>query len=91
MPTLPSKSFLRGDVLVSYGLLTELTVNGKYGPWRIAACPDDDIGVSVRVSRPQLDESQQSAALANGNLVQEEAIAAHAVINRKAACIGVAA
>lgn len=73
-PDVAVKNFLRGDVLVSYGLLTELIVDGKYGPGEFAACPDDDIGVSVRVLGPSWTKASNVQLFANGVLIKEEKI-----------------
>jgi hypothetical protein len=45
-------SFLRGRVLVSYGLLTELTVDGKYRSSDLAPLADRKLAVAVRVLGP---------------------------------------
>jgi len=42
----------QGRVLVSYGLLTELTVNGKYGSGELAALAGTEVDVQVRILGP---------------------------------------
>jgi hypothetical protein len=67
-------SFLAGRVLVSYGLLTELTVNDKYGPGELAAVPDDEVRVAVRVLGPHWVEATRVLLFSNGRLAREEAV-----------------
>ncbi|HTN75835.1 MAG TPA: CehA/McbA family metallohydrolase, partial [Pirellulaceae bacterium] len=45
-------NLLQGRVLVSYGLLTELTVDEKYGPGEFAAPVGDEVSIKVRVLGP---------------------------------------
>jgi len=75
-------NFLQGRVNVSYGLLAELTVNGKYGPGELAPVPDDQIEVSVRVLGPSwvsattlllFRNGQEVAATAFGQVLDDPA------------------
>jgi hypothetical protein len=72
-------SFVQGRVMVSYGLLAELTVGGKYGPGELAATPDDDVQAAVRVLGPHWVEADRVQLFANGRLIREEAIDAKAL------------
>lgn len=68
-------NFLAGRVLVSYGLLVDATVAGKYGPGDLAALAGDDVQVTLRVLGPHWVEADRVQLYANGQLVREEAIA----------------
>lgn len=67
-------NFLQGKVLVSYGLLADLTVSGKYGPGEFAACPDDEVEVQVRVQGPNWTKAERVQLFANGVLIKETSI-----------------
>jgi hypothetical protein len=67
-------NFVQGRVSVSYGLLTEITVNGKYGPGELAHVPGEEINVAVRVLGPHWIEADQVTLFANGQKLQEAAI-----------------
>ncbi len=66
-------SFLAGRVLVSYGLLAELTVDDKYQSGELAAVPDDEVRVAVRVLGPHWVEATRVLLFSNGRLLREEA------------------
>jgi hypothetical protein len=66
-------NFLQGRVLVSYGLLAEMTVDGKYGSGELAAPAGDTIAVDVRVLRPSWTEADIVQLFANGILIDEKA------------------
>ncbi len=68
------ESFLQGRVMVSYGLLAELTVGGKYGPGELAPLPDDEVQVAVRVLGPHWVRADRVQLFVNGKLIREEAI-----------------
>jgi hypothetical protein len=60
------QSLLAGRVLVSYGLLTEMTVGGRFGPGELAAAEGGQLNVAVRVSGPGWVEAGRVALYANG-------------------------
>jgi hypothetical protein len=64
-------SFLRGEVMVSYGLLTRITVNGKYGPGELAQAEGDAWDVSVQVLGPHWVQANRLLLFANGRLLRE--------------------
>lgn len=68
-------NFVQGRVMVSYGLLTELTVDEKFGPGDLAPAKEKDVRVKVRVLGPHWVRADQVLLFANGQLVREEAIA----------------
>jgi hypothetical protein len=67
-------SFIEGGVLVSYGLVAELTVNEKYGPGELARVPDDQVRVRLRVLAPHWIEASRVMLFANGELIRSEEI-----------------
>jgi hypothetical protein len=67
-------NLLEGRALVSYGLLTELTVNGRYGPGDTAATPDDEIAVQIRVLGPEWTNASRVLLFVNGRVAREETI-----------------
>ena len=67
-------SFLQGRVLVSYGLIAELTVNGKYRSGELAALAGDNVELALRVLGPHWVEADRIQLYANGQLLREEAI-----------------
>ena len=71
-------NFLAGKVLVSYGLLAELTVGGEFRSGELAAANADRIDVAIRVLGPHWTEATKVQLYANGQLVREESIQARA-------------
>jgi hypothetical protein len=67
-------NLLRGKVLVSCGLLTEITVNGKYGPGELVP-PSDAVKVAVRVLGPSWVTADRVELYANGTKIREAKIA----------------
>ena len=67
-------SFLEGRVLVSYGLLAELTVGGKYQSGDLVPVTDDTVPVEVRVLGPHWVRASQVRLYANGSLIGEQAL-----------------
>jgi hypothetical protein len=61
-----------GEVMVSYGLLAELDVNGR-GPGELAAA-DGKLVVRIRVQGPRWTRAERVALYVNGTRVREEAI-----------------
>jgi len=67
------KSFVEGRVLVSCGLLADITVNGKYGPGDLTPATGE-VKVEVRVLGPGWTTADKVALYANGHKVREERI-----------------
>lgn len=67
------KNFAEGRVMVSCGLLAEITVDGKYGPGDLAPAKGDVV-VSVRVLGPAWATADRVELYANGVKVHEAAI-----------------
>jgi hypothetical protein len=67
-------NFVQGRVMVSYGLLAEITVNGKYGPGELATTPEEEVNVAVRVLGPHWVTADRVTLYANGKPVREQAI-----------------
>jgi hypothetical protein len=67
-------NFLAGRVLVSYGLVADLRVNGKYEPGDFAAPSGDEIEVDMTVRGPHWIKADKVQLYANGQLLHEEAI-----------------
>ena len=65
-------AFLKGEVLVSYGLLAEIQVNGKYGPGRLVplAEADDEVEVALRVLGPHWVDATRLMLFTNGRLTK---------------------
>jgi hypothetical protein len=66
------ESVRRGQVMVSYGLLTELDVGSK-GPGELIA-PDGDFDVRIRVKGPAWSRARRVALYANGIKLRDEEI-----------------
>src|SRR5439155_5665376 len=67
-------NFLAGRVLVSCGLLTEITVNDKYGPGDLVPAADE-VTVAIRVLGPSWVAADKIELYANGVKVREATIA----------------
>ncbi|HET6425697.1 MAG TPA: CehA/McbA family metallohydrolase, partial [Planctomycetaceae bacterium] len=61
----------RGRVLVSYGLLTELTVNDEYRSGDVAPVGDNTCRVAIRVLGPHWTNVRHVRLYANGQLIRE--------------------
>lgn len=68
-------SFVAGRVMVSYGLIAELSVEGKYGPGDLAAVDPPAMGVQVRVLGPSWVSVSRVLLYLNGQLIREEPLA----------------
>ena len=62
---------LRGDVAVSYGLLAELTVNGKYRPGELATAPDETLQLNIRVLGPHWVTPTRLLLFCNGEEIRD--------------------
>jgi len=67
-------SLLQGRVRVSYGLLAELTVEGKYTSGDLATIPGQFIRVEAGVLAPHWIDASKIVLFANGEQVREETI-----------------
>jgi len=68
-------SFVRGQVMVSYGLLAELTVNGTARSGDVVTgLNQDPIRVDIRVLGPRWIQAQRVQLYANGQLLREAPI-----------------
>jgi hypothetical protein len=68
------ESFLNGSVLVSYGLLAELVVDGQYRSGDLVPAPANDIHVALRVLGPHWTSATHVTLFANGIKVREAEI-----------------
>lgn len=68
------KNFLAGRVAVSYGLLVELTLDGKFQPGDLASGAGDDIVADIRVLGPHWTTARKVLLYCNGRLLREESI-----------------
>ncbi|MCA9161755.1 MAG: PHP domain-containing protein, partial [Planctomycetales bacterium] len=82
------ESFVAGRVMVSLGLLAELTVNDRFGPGDLATA-SDTVRVHVRVLGPRWATADHVALYMNGQLVREVAIATDIGDSAAAASAGV--
>ncbi|MBC8356830.1 MAG: CehA/McbA family metallohydrolase [Planctomycetes bacterium] len=71
-----ASSFVDGNVMVSYGLLTELKVNGRYESGTIAKVVGDSVSVQLRVLGPRWVNASKIMLFANGRIVREQTIEA---------------
>lgn len=69
------KNFRKGKVMVSYGLLTEIIVNKKYGAGDIVPLSSSgELNVSVKVMGPGWTRANHIVLYANGVKIREEVI-----------------
>ena len=62
-------NFVLGRVMVSYGLLAEITVNDKYHSGDTVETGDDEVKITVRVLGPQWSRADRVDLFANGRLI----------------------
>lgn len=67
-------NFVQGCVVVSYGLLTDLTVDEKFGPGDLAVSKEKVLRVKIRVLGPHWVRADKVLLFANGQLIREVAI-----------------
>jgi hypothetical protein len=72
------ESILRGRVLVSLGLLTKMTVNGKFSVGALATGLGQKFQVQVEVLVPSWVEADRVQLFANGIMIQESRLDQHA-------------
>ncbi|MGZ0174726.1 MAG: CehA/McbA family metallohydrolase, partial [Planctomycetales bacterium] len=70
-------SFVQGRVMVSYGLLTTLTVNDRYGSGEMARVSGDTVKVNVRVQGPHWTTASKVQLFANGTVIRESKMPAN--------------
>jgi hypothetical protein len=68
------RNFVAGHVLVSYGLVAELTVNGRHGPGDFVRDGGDTLQIDLRVLAPHWVTPTHVRLYANGILVREQAV-----------------
>lgn len=68
------ESFVQGRVLVSYGLLAELTVSGRFTSGDLADVGGDEVEATIRVLGPHWTTATEVRLYANGRLVRQESI-----------------
>jgi hypothetical protein len=73
------RSFLEGRVMVSYGLLAELTVDDKHLPGDLATVPDEKVKVAVRVLGPHWVQATRVQLYSNGQMIREADIPTESV------------
>ena len=67
-------NFVQGRVMVSYGLLTEITVNDKYHSGDTVATGDENVRIEVRVLAPHWSRADRVDLFANGRLIRSASI-----------------
>ncbi len=67
-------SFLAGRVMVSYGLLVEMTVDGKHRSGALAPVSESTVDVALRVLGPHWVRASRVELYANGQKIREAAI-----------------
>ncbi|NND09089.1 MAG: PHP domain-containing protein [Saprospiraceae bacterium] len=65
-----TRNLLQGQVMVSYGLLAEMTIAGKYRSGDLVRMPQESIDVSVRILGPHWTSASTLQLYANGQLVR---------------------
>ncbi len=68
------RSLKEGRALVSMGLLTQMTVGGKFGVGDLATGLADEVSVEVTVSGPEWVQANRVALYANGTKIRESEI-----------------
>jgi hypothetical protein len=68
-------SYRAGRLLVSMGLLTQMTVDGRYGVGDLVTELRPELGVAVEVTGPTWVEADRVELFANGLKIREQAIA----------------
>ena len=69
------RSFLQGEVVVSYGLFVEMVVDGKHQSGQLASNLADQVTVQLRVTAPHWIQADQVSLFANGIEIKSEKIA----------------
>jgi hypothetical protein len=64
-------SLIQGRVMVSYGLLAQLEVDGKYTSGELAKTTGEEIGIRLRVLGPHWVKADKLRLYANGEVIRE--------------------
>lgn len=64
-------NFVQGRVTVSYGLLTNLKVNDRYGSGELARIGGDTVKITVQVQGPHWTTASRVQLFANGTVIRE--------------------
>ncbi len=67
-------NLIQGRVMVSYGLLAEIEVDGKYGSGELAPVPKEAVKVGVRVLGPSWVTATRVTLFANGEPIRKAPI-----------------
>jgi hypothetical protein len=67
-------NLLAGRVVVSYGLLVDLGINGIHKPGDLAAIDGDEIAINLKVLGPHWTTAEKVQLYCNGRLIREEQI-----------------
>lgn len=67
-------NFLQGRVMVSYGLLTELTVSENYTSGELATVGAEDIRLDLRILGPHWVKADRIQLYSNGTLIRDELV-----------------
>ncbi len=67
-------NFVQGRVMVSYGLLTEITVNDKYHSGEMVPTGDEEVRIDARVLGPHWSRANRVQLFANGHVIREASI-----------------
>lgn len=67
------RNFVDGNVMVSFGLLTEIEINDSYGPGELVPA-SDEVKIAVKVSGPSWAWADRVALYANGKKIREATI-----------------
>lgn len=71
--------FIEGRVLVSYGLMVELTINEKYQSGDLVRVSDNSLRVDARVLGPHWVKATRVKLFANGRQIRDEQISTDAL------------
>ncbi len=64
-------NLIQGRVMMSYGLLAEIEVDGKFASGELAPVPNDELNVSVRVLGPSWVQASRVQLFANGEPIRD--------------------
>jgi hypothetical protein len=86
-----AEAFIRGEVMVSYGLLCEMRIDERYGSGATVQPSGETLQLSVRVAGPHWTTASQVYLFANGELIRSQSLVAadaadapigtHAIVN----------
>ena len=72
-------AFLRGEVMVSYGLLCEMAIDGKYHSGSFVSPSSNSVDVRVRVLGPHWTEATEVLVFANGQQIHSFGLREYAI------------